>query len=274
MDSNTAILIDNMYKISGIGSFLFVAYQAGMFKKDYRIKNERAEREKAIELTKFYQQEIINKITYIWYVFKDCGIEELIGNLKHTDLREFDTQELDELLDKDKQKELDYKLENIDTEILIQNSAYLRHKSYDEYWSDLSKISIGLKETYDQAAADCEGASKGKNKVSYQYCENKYRIQLNAIINDVLNQLEYFCMNFNSGIADEETVYQSLHQTFFKIVRLLYFKIAKLNISGKDKYYTNIIKLHNKWSKRYSLQSKKEVSLKRQTTYEKNCIKR
>ncbi|WML35329.1 DUF4760 domain-containing protein [Clostridium sp. OS1-26] len=272
MGGNYSAMLDDLYKIAGIGSFLFVAYQAGMFKKDYRIKNERAEREKAIELSRFYQQEIINKITYIWYVFKDCGIEELIGNLKHTDLREFDNQELSELLDKDKQKQIGYKLKNIDVKILVVNSQLLRHKSYDECWSDLSKVNIGLKETYNEAAAGREG--EDKNKKHYKYCENKYRVQLNAIINDVLNQLEYFCMNFNSGIADEGTVYQSLHQTFFKIVRLLYFKIAELNISGKDKYYTNIIKLHNIWSKRYLSQTEKEMTLKRKITYEKDCIKR
>jgi hypothetical protein len=58
-------------------------------------------------------------------------------------------------------------------------------------------------------------------------------------------------MYFNSGSADDDVIYQSLHQTFFKAVWILYYDIAKRNTDGKDKYYTNIISTYNRWKSIY-----------------------
>ena len=78
-------------------------------------------------------------------------------------------------------------------------------------------------------------------------------------LQDTLNTLEYFCMYFNSGVADEETVYQSLHQSFLAMVKILYFSIASKNESGKDKYFPNIIEWYNSWTERYQLQRESEI---------------
>ena len=67
-----------------------------------------------------------------------------------------------------------------------------------------------------------------------------------------LNKLEYIAMNFVSDIADDEIVYNSLHQLFFSYVELNYFYIAALNSNGKkDKFYMNIIELYKKWKTKY-----------------------
>ena len=81
-------------------------------------------------------------------------------------------------------------------------------------------------------------------------------------------------MYFNSGVADEETVYQSLHQSFLAMVKILYFSIASKNESGKDKYFTNIIELYNNWADRYQLQRESEINASRENTYKKEKIKR
>lgn len=83
-------------------------------------------------------------------------------------------------------------------------------------------------------------------------------IPLFEIINDVLNELEVFCINFNSGIADATIVYQSLHQTFFKCVRYLYVYISSRNDKPRDKYFTNLIWVYNDWMQIYHEQEMKD----------------
>jgi len=59
------------------------------------------------------------------------------------------------------------------------------------------------------------------------------RIELNSMpINAFLNKIEYFCMNFITKVADEETIYRAIHQTFLANIRHLYFPIALKNYSS------------------------------------------
>lgn len=66
-------------------------------------------------------------------------------------------------------------------------------------------------------------------------------------VSGVLNNIEYFAMNFAHGVADDSVVYRSLHQSYINIMQLLYFNISNLNNSSSDKYYLNAIELYNKW---------------------------
>lgn len=101
-------LVDYVYKFVAIGTIGFVAYQSKnlseqiklakkgyenlaeqikLAKKDYNLKNDKAEREKAIELSKFYSDDILlSKITYIETIFESCGIEKLIENISYSRL--------------------------------------------------------------------------------------------------------------------------------------------------------------------------------------------
>ena len=81
-------------------------------------------------------------------------------------------------------------------------------------------------------------------------------------------------MYFNTGIADEDTVYQSLHQSFLSIIKVLYVDIATRNQTGKDKYYTNIIKLYNNWAEKYYESSKMEINKRRECVKEVEKIRR
>jgi len=79
---------------------------------------------------------------------------------------------------------------------------------------------------------------------------------------NLLNKLEWFSMVFQYGIADEDVVYQSLHQMFLSTVNLVYYRIASINVYAPDKFYTNIIWLYNHWQDK--LQSDQEEQLKRE----------
>lgn len=57
-------------------------------------------------------------------------------------------------------------------------------------------------------------------------------------------------MNCKYGLADEELLYQSLHQTYISTVWLLYFFISHENENNEDKLYTNVCWLFLKWRDR------------------------
>ena len=67
------------------------------------------------------------------------------------------------------------------------------------------------------------------------------------IVSNALNDLEFFSMNFISGVADDSIVFPLLHQTYLTLVQLLYYYIAIQNKNEKDKFYTNVIELFEKW---------------------------
>lgn len=86
-----------------------------------------------------------------------------------------------------------------------------------------------------------------------------------SLVDDVLNELEYICMDISSQAAGSKYIYQSLHQIFFRTIKILSVEICLRN-DGKycDKYYTNIIHVYNEWTKIYERDLKKEEKRKKE----------
>lgn len=83
------------------------------------------------------------------------------------------------------------------------------------------------------------------------------------LISDVLNELEYLCMNLSSQAAGSKYVYQSLHQNFLRTIRLLCVHISlSNNKTYSDKFYTNIIYVYNEWTNLYMQDLKREKKRK------------
>lgn len=51
---------------------------------------------------------------------------------------------------------------------------------------------------------------------------------------------------------------------FLSSIQILYVNIAIQNVNEKDKYYTNIIEVYNKWKERYLTEAEKEEILSQQ----------
>lgn len=81
--------------------------------------------------------------------------------------------------------------------------------------------------------------------------KNNMSIELKSKMSEILNRLEYVAMYLNSGIANEEIIYPSLHQVFLPFIKSCYYIIAELNSESSNKYYTNVIKLYNLWNDKY-----------------------
>lgn len=76
---------------------------------------------------------------------------------------------------------------------------------------------------------------------------NELAIEFDSQVNTVLNKLEWMSMYFNLGVADENVVYQSLHQTMLNTITALYIWISYRNTDPCEKYYDNVITLFNRW---------------------------
>ncbi|MBC5626072.1 hypothetical protein H8S10_11460 [Clostridium sp. NSJ-49] len=262
----------------------FVGYQIMMSKKEQRVQHEKQERMKAIELAELYANKLMSNISYLSRVYSEAKIEEEFKHIRYNELKEFDRDELKKMFNTKKIEEIDRKLNNISIDILIKSSIYLgdcvNDNKLNNYF-EARECRFMSREVAAEVSATLDEKSKKslnkillKNKKKESYYDLHYQKLYTDTLNDTLNTLEYFCMYFNSGVADEETVYQSLHQSFLSMVKVLYFRIAYVNESGKDKYYTNIIELYNKWSDRYHLTEEKEIENRRKYTYKKEKVRR
>jgi len=275
-------------------SGLFIAYQAWVARKTYKVSNERAEKQKAIELAELYAKKILPESSYISLVLREIGVVDLLKNIKAKDLKEFDQHELKELLTEECLNQILKSIGDVDFKALRQYRHFYKDVSFDEYLSHrtmiLSETILNSNPNLDEVAATGNTApihidelSKtlgisedfcAKQLTLSKYYEQTYKDDFIHLIGSVLNTLEYFCMYFNTGVADECVVYQSLHQSFLGDVKLLYFAIAIKNVNGKDKYYTNIIELYNNWSQRDSEQQEKEINSSRKNTFASTKIKK
>lgn len=72
------------------------------------------------------------------------------------------------------------------------------------------------------------------------------------------NRLELMCIKLNTGIADEGTVYQSLHANFIINVQMLYFQLSYSNTSESERVYSNVRDMYRTWSRISQEMQKKE----------------
>lgn len=265
--------------IAIVFSLLFAGYQTMLNKKSYDLSNDRAEKEKAIELAELYAKEVIPRLSYIYAIYDQIGISQIISKLKSDKLTQFDKDELSDLLSSADLESIEKALENIDYSILLKNKITLskkEHFSISFYYKVQNKLQLqkstdiftvdfkAVQEALENTTIDVEKFYSNLKMLQFDYLNA--RKEFIAQKNELLNILEYFCMYFNTGVAAENVVYQSLHQSFLDVVKICYFDIAKFNETGKDKYYTNIIDLYNLWNTRYLNVCSNEKELLRNNT--------
>lgn len=139
----------------------------------------------------------------------------------------------------------------------------------------------------------------GKSKLNFDYPEAISLVRDKAIlaekdienlenlgiinkIDDLLNELEAMSIALIKNVADEETVYQSLHGIFITTIQYLYLNIALKNIGvaqGPEKLYTGCIELYCKWQYRKMENTMKwenkakEISIEHENTLRDGAIK-
>lgn len=203
--------------------------------KAYVHQKERSKKEAACDLARYYASNVIDKYADITNVFDSAGITELVRNtFPLRDVQEFDKAELIQFLDNAQMSFKDFKekLRSIDPSAIFS-----------------AKVSRA-----------CTEEERGRAFLSYTKIADDGKMEIvngaflradfEQEISGLLNELEWFAMNCKYGLADEEVLYQSLHQTYISTVWLLYFFISQANENNEDKLYTNVSWLFLKWRDR------------------------
>lgn len=204
---------------------------------------------KAVELVKYYQENILTESAYIEIALENSEFQNISKKcFVYNEIENFNLEELERLLKKyDKKISVDdvtTKFNNIDAENIIKASYTLENKCFGD-------MMYNAKIIFDENA----------EQVRKDAAKFNVHLELTTRVSDLLNTLEWFSMNFTSGIADPETVYQSLHQTFLAIVQQLYFFLSFKNTEQHSKYYTNIISLYILWSEKERKVKAKEKAI-------------
>lgn len=228
------MVLENLYYISQIilaisSTIIIVAtFVYGIYQ--YRSQRKHNKIAKAADMAKLYEETFIGYATLLFAIYKEYQLDKITKNIDLDKIKDFNEKELSLFIS-------EFEMNSI---LKIVSSLQVVEKENIKYVKEKELIVVkgGMKEVVND------------NDLAWT-------------ITQMMNKLEYFCICFNSRIASDRTVYQSLHSSFFSTVQYLYPFIVMMNKkrTGKDKLYTNIIKTYNKWREIYSKQNKKEERL-------------
>lgn len=188
--------------------------------------------QKAIDLSEYYKDNILHNIFIVQSVYKDMKIMDIIDKIKISDMKEFDSHELENLLTTEDINRIENVVDDKNfIPVLIKNS-----KSYGFAENGFKVVEVVDGDGKTSCSVKCDGILLLR--------------EYSQIVNDALNNAEYFAMNFTHNTADESVVYQSLHTTYLQFMKIMYHTIASQNENGREKLYTNAIELFNLWRER------------------------
>lgn len=192
-----------------------------------KMKNDRVE--KAINLSEYYKNNILANVAALRFVFEQSGITEILSKIRVDDMKNFDSDELNDLLSSSDIKKLGQimKSEKMAKCIVITEKVF--------------GVELGV-----DKCVNITKAENGQQKVEMDTI-GLSRMFMSQIVNKLLNNMEYFAMSFTHKVADESVVFQSLHQTYLEAVQLLYYDISKNNRADGRQFYTNVVDLYKIW---------------------------
>ena len=239
---DTITSLEKLALSAEIISMLFIAVSAVVAVFQYyiscrneKIKSNTEKIQKSIELTAFYKDHILDKLSVICLIFNDSGITNILDCINKNEMINFDEHELKQLLTKSQRDSL---------KSAQFSPKFIKSIAFADKTFNLKLTGI-----------DSQNIDENKSKIAMAFMSN--------YIVDTLNNLEYFAMHFTHNIADESVIFQSIHPTYLQITELLYYTIAEKNTPNNPKFFTNLIDLHNIWKKKQNEQNKELVKTQR-----------
>lgn len=223
-------IVTSIYVITGV---VVAGWQYYLASSDSRRNLQITQYQKAIDLSEYYKDNILHYLPAIRYVFTESGALEDLKSITLDKMKLFNHRELQQILtEKQIQKLKD----------LQKNPKFIRGiiEANDIY---------GLKFVLHTKFVEIEDENGNKKKTISLNQDAIVIAFMSSIIMRTLNNMEFFAMHFNTNVADDSVVYQSLHQTYLELMPLVYYYIANQNVSEADKFYTNAIWLFHKWKK-------------------------
>lgn len=222
-------------------------------KEVFEMEKDRIQR--AIDLSGYYKDYLIKDISILRHVYKTTGVIPILNKIDFNKIEHFDNHEINKYILAEDVK----KIQSVTKEKKMVD-ALIVASEVTGLWTECREI-ITIKEE-----------EKLKKQVTVSADAIIYKFQ--SMVRDLLNNLEYFSMNFTHGTADESVVYQSLHKIFIETVQVLYYDIAANNTGAEEKVYTNTIELYNIWIKRAREQKDNEVAATREQVSKGNTLKK
>lgn len=223
----TTQIISSIFVISGV---VIAVWQYYLTSKSTKTEIEIQQVQRAIDLSEYYKDNILKYYPAIDYIFDKTGILKILNTLKLEELNDFDCYELRDRFNDDQIKEL-RTIQDSDLFLQAIIEANFIYNLHLELWTRRTETET----------------SEGLTSVISINRQSATVAFLSNLVTNVLNNMEFFALHFHHKTADESVVYQSLHQSYFKLIRLMYYYIAKGNENPSDKYYTNTIKLFIDW---------------------------
>lgn len=241
-----------------IGTFLAAFWAIHQYDKNNRIKQQ----EKSAQIAKIFSGNLLESCDIIISVFSQSKLSEIIDFVSHHHnlFENFTTNELREIFENDNFPNI-YKglRKNSNLDDLYYSILEAKVTTIDEY---INKY----KEDNDNSDKTCIKLHHYTTKEAsnlFVYRNKDLPFHFTELIDDVLNELEYICMDISSNAASTNYIYQSLHQIFFDTINCLAIEISLRN-DGKysDKFFTNIIHVYTSWKKIYNKKLEKEKNKK------------
>lgn len=223
------------------GTILFYIFNYVIQKRKYRAEN-------AINIAKEYANRIINLNRYIDEVYKAYDVLPVINRLDSMKLMNFDENEMEEL--------------HLTEELAVLDAIYKEPLKREEQLLLLCSRGFipdnpGMVEAVSKEIREKTPQGKEIEKALLPVLKKDFE----CIVATMLNTLETIGMRFNTNIANDKIVYQSLHQVYLKSVKMLYYPIARINKSAANRNYTNIVDLYKDWNNKYIRKCEKENRL-------------
>ncbi|MBP3314019.1 MAG: hypothetical protein J6K84_05140 [Oscillospiraceae bacterium] len=177
--------------------------------KAYLLQKKRAKKDSACDLAKCYSNSVLNRSVFITTVFKHSKVLDFVRDTFPVDkISAFDKEELNSFLSEKSLSEdaVKQKIQGINPELILNVRMYASRQPTER---------SSLFRDFTQ-----QDAKTNEVKIIN---EPYLREDFMQEIIDLLNELEWFSMCCNYGIADEKLLYQSLHQTFISNVWMLYY---------------------------------------------------
>lgn len=223
----TTQIMSSIFVISGV---VIAVWQYYLTSKSTKTELEIQQVQRAIDLSEYYKDNILKHLPAIEYIFDETGILKILNTLKLENLNDFDKYELAELFTEEQIQKLK-KIQDSDLflkKVIEANAIYNLHL---DFWISKKQAETPFEQSY----------------ISFISDQSAIIAFLSNLVTNVLNNMEFFALHFSHKTADESVVYQSLHQSYFQLIRLMYYYIAKGNENPSDKYYTNSIRLFIDW---------------------------
>lgn len=220
-----------------LAALIYLAKQAASMKASFEFDSKWRRKEKASELAILYSHEILPRISYCLNVLEELPIYQTLRRIDMYRMNRFNCQELAQLCpgQQDVSKAVRKELERLPEDVFLSGRLYVpaqyRHPIVEE-----------------------SSPSTRKSALVQEYW---------TILLVLLNDLEHFSLCLNTGIADGDVLYPSLHQTFFSTITGFYFAIAEPNGTARDKYFTHITKLFLTWRSTYEKHEAQECQMER-----------